>query len=109
MKVTLTLEAAQHFNKMLKSNPGHLGIRLGVKDSGCAQYSYVVDFCDEKLDNDVLISEHNVDLYINQDIGNLLDGLIIDYVAVGISKMLEFKNPNAVSECGCGESFSIKK
>lgn len=108
MKITVTKEASLHFSRMLKKRGSGLGIRIGVKDSGCAQYSYVIDFVDSIGLDDEIFDQNEIKVFVSKSFLKVLDGTVIDYVPQGISKMLVFKNPNAINECGCGESFNIK-
>ncbi len=109
MKITVTSDACEHFSRMLKKRGKGLGIRIGVKNSGCAQYSYVVDFVDFKEQDEQVFEQYGIKFFVSQKALEILNGTVVDYVSKGIGKMLVFNNPNAENACGCGESFNIKK
>ena len=84
-----------------------IGIRLGVRTTGCSGLSYVLEFVDEKAEEDVVFECGNVQLIIDPKSLVYLDGTQLDYVKEGLNEGFEFKNPNVKDECGCGESFHI--
>lgn len=108
--ITLTEAAKSHIKKMLINRGENPAFRLSVKKTGCSGYMYVPEIVTAKKDSDILISESDLLIYIDQDAAPLIKGTIVDYVkkSLGVSQ-LEFQNPNAESLCGCGESFNLKK
>jgi len=104
MSVSLTEVAAQRIKHMLEERGSGLGIRLGVKKNG----SYVLDFADEKSENDTVFTQHDATVVVDQDSLEILEGIEIDYVTEGLNKSFKFRNPNVTDMCGCGESFSVK-
>jgi len=108
MSVSLTEVAAQRIKHMLEERGSGLGIRLGVKKSGCAGFAYVLDFADEQGENDTVFTQHDATVVVDQDSLQILEGIEIDYVTEGLNKSFKFRNPNVTDMCGCGESFSVK-
>lgn len=110
--ITLTTEAAKHIeaelSKTKQQDDTVIGLRLGVKKSGCSGYAYVLDWAkvNDTKKYHVFVS-HGIDIYVEQEIFDLISGTEIDYVQQGISKIMVFKNPHVTAECGCGESFTV--
>ena len=107
MSVSMTEAAARHVNRYLTKRGKGVGVRLGVKTTGCSGLSYVLEFVDEKADEDVVFDCGDVQLIIDPKSLVYLDGTQLDYVKEGLNEGFEFKNPNVTDECGCGESFHI--
>ena len=84
-----------------------IGLRLGVKRTGCSGFAYVVDVADHISDDDVLVENRGIKIVVNREHVSLLDGTEIDFVRQGLSNSFRFRNPNDSGECGCGESFSV--
>ena len=107
MAITLSEAAARHINKSLAKRGKGLGIRLGVKTTGCSGLAYVLEFVDE-LNADDQVFEHN-DLKLIVDGKSLvyIDGTQLDFVKEGLNEGFQFNNPNVNGECGCGESFTV--
>jgi iron-sulfur cluster assembly accessory protein len=105
--VTLTKAAIKYFEGKLAEHPGHL-LRLSSKVSGCTGYSYVLDVAKEPEDGDTRIeASDKLTLTIAAKTMDLVRNTEIDYVKEGVNGIVKFNNPNAVNECGCGESFSV--
>ena len=107
MAVTMTEAAAQHVSGQLASRGKGLGIRLGVKTSGCSGMAYVLEFVDTEAAEDVVFEQHGVKIYVDPKSFAYLDGTELDFVKEGLNEGLQFRNPNVAGECGCGESFSV--
>lgn len=107
MGITLTEPAAARVRSFLASRGGGLGVRLGVKTSGCSGMAYVLEFVDEVGDDDVVFEDQGVKVVIDQKSLVYLDGTELDYGKEGLNEGFKFNNPNVKSECGCGESFNI--
>lgn len=105
--IAVTDRAQLHISEQLK-NSGASQVRLGVKESGCNGFMYTLDFVDtpSKADIEIQVSPTLALVVSNDDIA-LVGGTEIDLVTEGLNTALRFKNPNAESHCGCGESFSI--
>ena len=107
MAITMTPAAESHVIRHLEHRDKGIGIRLGVRTTGCSGLSYVLEFVDEKADEDVDFECGGVQLIIDPKSLVYLDGTQLDYVKEGLNEGFEFKNPNVKDECGCGESFHI--
>ena len=105
-----TPSAAEHIRKQLIKNPDASGLRVSLKTSGCSGYMYVVDLVEtpEEDDHQFKVAE-DVTLFVDKKSFPLLNGTEIDFVKEGLNSSFQFRNPNAESECGCGESISIKQ
>ena len=99
--------AAAHLGRQLAQNEQAQGIRLGVKPAGCSGYMYIVDFVTAPTDHDVALDFHGVPVFVDDLSLPMMDAVTVDLVTEGLNKGLRFHNENAVSECGCGESFSV--
>lgn len=107
MSVVLTEAAAGHVAKSLAGRGKGLGIRLGVKTTGCSGLAYVLEFVDEPDPDDSLFEENGIKVYVDPKSLLYLDGTVVDFVKSGLNEGLEFSNPNVTGECGCGESFQV--
>lgn len=108
MSIELTENAAQHVQAMLAKRGHGLGLRLGLRKSGCTGYAYVVDYADEINDDDMVFESHSIKLVVNKESLPSLEGMEVDYAKNSmLNHGFEFRNPNVQSMCGCGESFSV--
>ena len=107
MAITMTPAAESHVVRHLEHRDKGIGIRLGVRTTGCSGLSYVLEFVDEKAEEDVVFNCGDVQLIIDPKSLVYLDGTQLDYVKEGLNERFEFINPNVKDECGCGESFHI--
>ncbi len=107
MAITLSDAAAQRVRNFLDSRGSGLGVRLGVKTSGCSGMAYVLEFVDETNDDDVVFEDNGVKVIVDQKSMVYLDGTQLDYGKEGLNEGFLFNNPNVKDECGCGESFTI--
>lgn len=105
--ITLTDRAAERVRNYLAKRGAGIGLRLGIKKTGCSGFAYVVDYADEVNDSDVVFDTDDVKVIVDQQSLELIDGTEVDYVREGLNEAFRFKNPNAAGECGCGESFSV--
>jgi iron-sulfur cluster assembly protein len=105
--ITLTTAAAERVNSFLANRGKGLGVRLGVKTSGCSGMAYVMEFVDEANDDDVVYEDHGVKVIIDKKSLIYLEGTELDFGKEGLNEGFKFNNPNAKNECGCGESFTI--
>lgn len=106
--ITITENAANHIRKQLEKRGNAIGMRLGVKKSGCTGLMYVVDYVDATASNDLVYENHGVKVVVDQDSLSYLNGTEIDYVRTNaLNQGLEFRNPNVKDACGCGESFNV--
>ncbi|MCL6269027.1 iron-sulfur cluster assembly protein IscA [Sansalvadorimonas sp. 2012CJ34-2] len=107
MAVTMTEAAAAHIRRQLNGRGKGLGIRLGVKTSGCSGMAYVLEFVDEANPEDEMFEHHGEKVFIDPKSLVYLDGTELDFVKEGLNEGFQFNNPNISSECGCGESFNV--
>ncbi len=106
MAIKLTKSAAERVRAFLDKDGG-VGLRLGVKKTGCSGWAYTVQLAEDIQENDIIFENDGVKIVISQENLGFLDGSEIDFVAEGLSKTFQFNNPNVTEECGCGESFTI--
>jgi len=107
MAITMTETAASRVRTFLENRGKGIGLRLGVKTTGCSGMAYVLEFVDELNEEDSVFEHEGVKVIIDQKSLVYLDGTELDYVKEGLNEGFEFNNPNAKSECGCGDSFNV--
>jgi iron-sulfur cluster assembly protein len=107
MPVTLTPAAADRVKSFLSSRGHGIGLRLGVRQTGCSGYAYVVNYAEEVGSGDTVFEDQGVTVVVDAGSLALVDGTEVDFVRHGLNEAFRFKNPRARSECGCGESFSV--
>jgi iron-sulfur cluster assembly protein len=107
MAVTLSEQAAKHVaNYMTKRGKG-IGLRLGVRTSGCSGMAYKLEFADAAEPDDILFESHGVTVLIDPKSLPYLEGTELDYAREGLNEGFKFNNPNVKDACGCGESFNV--
>jgi len=109
MAITLTENAAKQIQSQLAKRGKGLALRIGVKKVGCTGLAHTFEIADEIRPGDHSFESHNARVVLDNDSLSVLDGSRIDFVKEGLKQMFKFDNPNVESECGCGESFNIKK
>ncbi len=107
MAVTLTEAAAHRVNHFMAKRGSGIGVRLGVKTTGCSGLAYKIEFVEGPNEDDVEFVSHGVRVLVDPKSLAYLDGTELDFVREGLSEGFRFNNPNVKSECGCGESFNI--
>ncbi len=107
MAVTLSERAAQHISSFITKRGKGIGIRLGVRTSGCSGMAYSLEFADETTAGDELFVSHGVNVYVDPQSLSYLDGTELDYAREGLNEGFKFNNPNVKNSCGCGESFNV--
>ncbi len=107
MAITLTESAVDRVREFIARRGQGVGIRLGVRKTGCSGYAYVVDYADEVDAGDVVFDAGGVKVVVAPGSLDFLDGTEIDFVREGLNQSFKFRNPNVKDECGCGESFSV--
>ena len=107
MSVTMTQDAADRIQSFIVNRGKGLGLRLGIKTTGCSGLAYVMEFVDELNEDDTLFSISDVNIIIDGKSLVYLDGIEVDFVKEGLNEGFKFTNPNAKGECGCGESFNV--
>jgi len=109
MTITLTENAAKQIQRLLAKRGKGIALRIGVKQVGCTGLAHTFDIADEIRANDHSFGSDGARVLIDVDSLAFLDGSRIDFVTEGLKQMFKFDNPNVDSECGCGESFNVKK
>lgn len=107
MAITLTESAAGRVRSYLDRRGNGLGLRLGIKKTGCSGFAYVVDYADDVGDEDVVFEDKTVKIVVDRDALQYIDGTEVDFVKQGLNEAFRFRNPNVKGECGCGESFNV--
>ena len=107
MAITLTDPAAERVKSFLENRGKGLGLRLGVKTTGCSGLAYVLEFVDDLQEGDEVFNDNGVNVIVDAKSLVYLDGTQLDFVKNGLNEGFEFKNPNQKEECGCGESFTV--
>ncbi|MFN3883474.1 MAG: iron-sulfur cluster assembly protein IscA [Rhodocyclaceae bacterium] len=108
MAITLSEAAARHVAKFLAKRGKGIGIRLGVKTSGCSGMAYKLEFADAAEPEDIVFESHGVKVLVDPKSLPYLDGTELDYAKEGLNEGFKFNNPNVKDQCGCGESFNVK-
>jgi iron-sulfur cluster assembly protein len=107
MPISLTPAAAERVRTFMASRGKGIGLRLGVKQTGCSGYAYVVSYADEVSARDVVFDVSDVKVVVDSESLKYVDGTEIDFVRQGLNEAFKFRNPNVKGECGCGESFNV--
>jgi len=107
MSVTMTPAAAERVKSFMHNRGKGLGLRLGIKTTGCSGLAYVLEFVDDLNEDDQLFSIDDVNIIIDGKSLVYLNGIELDFVKEGLNEGFKFVNPNAKGECGCGESFNV--
>ena len=107
MAISLTKPAAERVRTYLDNRGKGLGLRVGVKQTGCNGFAYVVNYADEIGAADVVFEDQDVKIVVDEESLKLIDGTEVDFVKEGLNEAFRFRNPNVSGECGCGESFSV--
>ncbi len=107
MAITVTPAAAQRALTFLQNRGSGVGLRLGVKTTGCSGLAYVLEFVDDINEEDELFVDNGVTIVIDAKSLVYLDGTELDFSKEGLNEGFKFNNPNVNGECGCGESFNV--
>jgi len=107
MAITLSERAAERVQKFLAQRGKGIGLRLGVRTSGCSGMAYTIEFVDETTPEDLAFESHGVQMIIDPKSLTFLDGTELDFVREGLNEGFKFNNPNVKNTCGCGESFNV--
>jgi len=107
MSITLTQSAADRIRGFLENRGKGVGLRLGVKTSGCSGMAYVIEFADEIGNDDEVFEDKGVHVLVDAKSLIYLDGTELDYGKEGLNEGFRFNNPNVKDNCGCGESFTV--
>ena len=107
MTISLTEKAALQIKKQLDKRGSGIGLKLGVKKSGCSGYAYVLDYADQLNEDDSVFEAFGVKVIVPVSDLEFVDGIELDYRREGINEAFQFNNPNVKGTCGCGESFTV--
>ncbi|TSE29781.1 Iron-binding protein IscA [Tepidimonas thermarum] len=107
MAVTISEAAARHVQKYLARRGKGVGVRLGVKTTGCSGLAYKLEYADEIAPEDVVFEAHGVKVLVDPKSLPYIDGTELDFVREGLNEGFKFHNPNERDGCGCGESFRV--
>jgi len=107
MAISLTESAASRVRSYLEKRGGGVGLRVGVKKTGCNGFAYVINYADRIDPDDAVFEERGVKVVVDPSSLALIDGTEVDFVKEGLNEAFRFRNPNVTGECGCGESFSV--
>ncbi len=107
MAISMTPPAAERVRKFLDNRGKGLGLRLGVKTSGCSGLAYVLEFVDDLNEDDRVFEHDGIKIIVDEKSYLYLDGTELDYTRDGLNEGFKFNNPNVKDSCGCGESFTV--
>ncbi len=107
MPVSITPAAAERVRSFIVDRGRGVGLRLGIKKTGCSGFAYVVSYAEEVAPGDAVFEDEGVKVIVDAESLRYLDGTEIDFVKQGLNEAFKFRNPNVRGECGCGESFNV--
>ena len=107
MAITLTENAAKHVRNFIAKRGKGVGLRIGVRTSGCSGMAYKLEFADEVTGDDIQFPSHGVTVLVDPKSLTYIDGMELDYTREGLNEGFKFNNPNVKNQCGCGESFGV--
>ena len=107
MTITMTEKAADHVTHYFAKRGKGIGIRLGVKTTGCSGMAYTLEFADHIEENDEVFEDHGIKVIVDRKSLVYLEGTQLDYTREGLNEGFKFTNPNESARCGCGESFTV--
>jgi iron-sulfur cluster assembly protein len=107
MAISMTPAAARHVRGYIENRGKGIGVRLGVRTSGCSGMAYVLEFADEARPEDLVFDAEGVKVVVDPKSLLYLDGTELDYTREGLNEGFRFNNPNVKDSCGCGESFNV--
>lgn len=105
--ITLTEKAAKHVARYLDRRGKGVGLRLGVKTTGCSGLAYKLEYVDDLLPEDSVFESHGIKVIVDPKSLPYIDGTELDFAREGLNEGFRFNNPNMKDECGCGESFRV--
>lgn len=107
MAITLTDRAANHVQNYLAKRGRGVGVRFGVRTTGCSGMAYKLEFVDSANDEDQTFESHGVKVFVDPKSLVYVDGTELDFVREGLNEGFKFNNPQEKDKCGCGESFNV--
>ena len=106
MAIQLAPAALERVRSYLAADPSALGLRFGVRRTGCSGWGYLAELAMDQREGDTVFESGGVRIYVDADSLALVDGTTIDFLKAGLNEQFTFANPNVAGECGCGESFT---
>jgi iron-sulfur cluster assembly protein len=107
MAISLTEKAAKHVNQNLQKRGKGIGLRLGVRTTGCSGLAYEIEYVDEPSTEDQMFETRGIKVFVDPKSLPYIDGTELDFAREGLNEGFKFQNPNVKDECGCGESFRV--
>ena len=107
MSLQLSASAAARIQAQIARRGKGLGLRVGVKKSGCSGYAYTMDYADDIGPDDQVFESHGAKVVVKSEHLPILQGMTLDWQKQGLNESFKFINPNAKAQCGCGESFAV--
>lgn len=107
MSIQITDAARQRMQDFLARQPSAVGVRFGIRRTGCSGFGYTVDLADTVAENDTVFEQNGLQILVDRKALPFVDGTEIDFQRQGLNASFVFRNPNATGECGCGESFTV--
>jgi iron-sulfur cluster assembly protein len=107
MAVTMTERAAKHVAGFIEKRGKGVGLRLGVRTTGCSGMAYKLEYADAPQPEDQQFESHGVRIFVDPKSMSYLDGTELDFVREGLNEGFKFNNPQERNRCGCGESFNV--
>jgi iron-sulfur cluster assembly protein len=107
MGISATETAAARVQAFLAKRGKGVGLRLGVKTTGCSGLAYKIEFVDTPATDDHQFDSNGISIFVDSKSLQFLDGTVLDYTKEGLQEGFKFTNPNVKDECGCGESFTV--
>jgi iron-sulfur cluster assembly protein len=107
MAITLTEKAAKHVSRFIDKRGKGIGLRFGVRTTGCSGLAYKLEYVDDSSDEDQVFESYGIKVFVDPKSLPYIDGTELDFAREGLNEGFKFHNPNVKDECGCGESFRI--
>ncbi len=107
MAISLTQSAADRVQQFLQARGAGIGLRLGVRKTGCSGFAYVINYAEQSEPEDHVFEDRGVKVFVDPASLSLIDGTEVDFVKQGLNEAFRFRNPDVKGECGCGESFNV--
>lgn len=107
MSISLTENAVKRVKTFLEKRGKGVGVRLGVKTTGCSGMAYTIEFADEIESADKIFEQDGIKVLVNPKSLVYLEGTELDFAKEGLNEGFKFNNPNEKDRCGCGESFTV--
>ena len=107
MAITMTESAAQHIRTQVEKSGAGVGLRIGVRKSGCSGFAYTFEIAQEAKATDTVFENSGAKILVDAESLPFLEGTELEYAKQGLGYVFKFNNPNVKDQCGCGESFAV--